>query len=260
MPDLKIGDTVSLTVEKYDPSRDSAPRLETYEVPYTKQMRVLGSPRLRGRGARREPFLPVVLRRQEVRHVRGDGQRAPDPRVLGTSRAPDGRTAARGFSGRAGPGHRSITVLRERSVARALDAARATLWRLSRSNDRDRAGGSGRHHALHRVHAVRFGLSRERRAVHGTAPMVQLARFALDPRDGADRAATALAPGGIEHCVGCRQCTHVCPAGIRVFEGAIEGLNRQARESGRSDRSRGGRSSSPASTTSQGSRADSLRW
>ena len=41
MPDLKIGDTVSLTVEKYDPSRDSAPRLETYEIPCTREMRVL---------------------------------------------------------------------------------------------------------------------------------------------------------------------------------------------------------------------------
>ena len=67
----------------------------------------------------------------------------------------------------------------------------------------------------------------------GPAPMVQLARFALDPRDEADRASTALAAGGIDHCVGCRQCTQVCPAGIRVFEGAIEGLKRQIRDSGK---------------------------
>ena len=41
MPELKVGDSVSLTVEKYDPSRDSVPRLETYEIPYTREMRVL---------------------------------------------------------------------------------------------------------------------------------------------------------------------------------------------------------------------------
>ena len=58
----KIGDSVSLTVEKYDPSRDSAPRLETCEIPCTKEMRVL-----------------EALDRQHIRTATGRGARHPAP-------------------------------------------------------------------------------------------------------------------------------------------------------------------------------------
>jgi succinate dehydrogenase/fumarate reductase iron-sulfur protein len=57
----------------------------------------------------------------------------------------------------------------------------------------------------------------------GPAAMVQLARWAFDPRDGADRAALALY-GGIGQCADCGDCTVACPAHIPVKEMALAGL------------------------------------
>jgi len=61
----------------------------------------------------------------------------------------------------------------------------------------------------------------------GPAPLVQLAKFALDPRDSGPRAQLALAPGGIANCVSCYQCSQACPVGIPVLEEAIDGLRKE---------------------------------
>jgi fumarate reductase (CoM/CoB) subunit B len=57
----------------------------------------------------------------------------------------------------------------------------------------------------------------------GPAALVQLARWAFDPRDGLDRGALAVA-AGIRECADCGDCTAACPAGIPVKEMAIAGL------------------------------------
>ena len=57
--------------------------------------------------------------------------------------------------------------------------------------------------------------------------MVKLARFSLDPRDGADRAAAAVDAGLDVYsatCPGCRRCESVCPKDIDVFIHAIQVL------------------------------------
>lgn len=57
--------------------------------------------------------------------------------------------------------------------------------------------------------------------------MVKLARFALDPRDGADRAEIAAAHGLDTYsatCPTCRRCMDVCPKGIDVYIDAIKVL------------------------------------
>jgi fumarate reductase (CoM/CoB) subunit B len=57
--------------------------------------------------------------------------------------------------------------------------------------------------------------------------MVKLARFALDPRDGADRSLLVHDAGLDQYsvtCPGCRRCMEVCPKGIDVFADAIQVL------------------------------------
>ena len=57
--------------------------------------------------------------------------------------------------------------------------------------------------------------------------MVKLARFALDPRDGANRVETAREAGLDIYsatCPSCRKCETVCPKAIDVFVDAIQVL------------------------------------
>jgi succinate dehydrogenase/fumarate reductase iron-sulfur protein len=64
----------------------------------------------------------------------------------------------------------------------------------------------------------------------GPAPLVRLAKYALDPRDDGNRALLAIRVGGIEDCVSCYQCTVACPMEIPILETAIEGLRAQIRD------------------------------
>ena len=233
MPDPKIGDTVSLTVEKYDPSRDSAPRLETYQVPYTQEMRVL------------EALDYVVEELGEslsyqwfcgVKKCGMCGVMVNGRQTLGCWEPVQPEMLVRPLAGF--PVVRDLVIDRSRYFT---DVQSMEPW-IQRK--RPYAGfpeaitGTELSAAADTMHCIECMLCVSACPANGEqfmgpAPMVQLARYALDPRDEADRASTALAPGGIDHCVGCRQCSHVCPAGIRVFEGAIEGLKRQIRASGR---------------------------
>jgi len=57
--------------------------------------------------------------------------------------------------------------------------------------------------------------------------MVKLARFALDPRDGANRAEMATNAGLDIYagtCPGCRRCADVCPKSIDVYLHAVQVL------------------------------------
>ena len=233
MPELIVGDSVSLTVEKYDPSRDSAPRLETYEIPYTREMRVL------------EALDYVVEELGEslsyqwfcgVKKCGMCGVMVNGRQTLGCWEPVEPEMIVRPLAGF--PVIRDLVIDRSRYFANVQSLE---LW-IQRKRPYDgfpeAITGAELSAAADTMHCIECMLCvsacpANGKQFMGPAPMVQLAQYALDPRDEADRAATALAPGGIEHCVGCRQCSHVCPAGIRVFEGAIEGLKRQIRQSGR---------------------------
>ena len=233
MPDLKIGETVSLTVEKYDPSRDSAPRLETYEIPCTREMRVL------------EALDHVVEELGEslsyqwfcgVKKCGMCGVMVNGRQTLACWEPVQREMVVRPLAGF--PVVRDLVVDRSRYFENVQALEPWMQRKRPYGGFPEAITGAGLAAAADTMHCIECMLCVSACPANGErfmgpAPMVQLARFALDPRDEADRAATALAPGGIEHCVGCRQCSHVCPAGIRVFEGAIEGLNRQVRESGR---------------------------
>ena len=69
----------------------------------------------------------------------------------------------------------------------------------------------------------------------GPAPLVALAELALDPRDGADRAALAEEVAGVFKCVSCYECERVCPAEIPIVADAIEPLKRLAYRRGQGD-------------------------
>ena len=232
MPELKIGETVSVTVEKYDPSRDSAPRLETYKVPYTREMRVL------------EALDYIVEELGEslsyqwfcgVKKCGMCGVMVNGRQTLGCWEPVEAEMIVRPLAGF--PVVRDLVIDRSRYFA---DVQSMEPW-LQRKRPYggfpEAIDGAELAAAAHTMHCIECMLCVSACPANGErfmgpAPMVQLARFALDPRDEADRLTTALAPGGIDHCVGCRQCSHVCPAGIRVFEGAIEGLKRQIRQFG----------------------------
>lgn len=57
----------------------------------------------------------------------------------------------------------------------------------------------------------------------GPAPLVRLAKYQLDPRDGGDRSEILLM-GRIEDCGSCNECSIACPKEIDVLGDAIDGL------------------------------------
>ncbi len=58
----------------------------------------------------------------------------------------------------------------------------------------------------------------------GPALLVQFAQQALDPRDTADRGRIAFEEGGIFECISCYKCEEVCPVEIPIVERIIEPL------------------------------------
>ena len=232
MSDLKIGDTVSLTVEKYDPSRDSGPRLETYEVPYTKEMRVLEAldhvVEELGQSLSYQWFCGV--KKCGMCGVMVNGRQ-----TLGCWEPVEPEMLVQPLAGF--PVVRDLVIDRSRYFANVQSLEPWLKRKRSYAGFPEAIVASELSAAVDTMHCIECMLCVSACPANGDrfmgpAPMVQLARFALDPRDEADRASSAIVAGGIDHCVGCRQCSHVCPAGIRVFEGAIEGLKRQIRQSG----------------------------
>ena len=65
----------------------------------------------------------------------------------------------------------------------------------------------------------------------GPAPLVQFAQVALDPRDSMDRGQLAVDLAGIFNCVSCYKCEEVCPVGIPIVSRVIEPLKARAYQS-----------------------------
>lgn len=65
----------------------------------------------------------------------------------------------------------------------------------------------------------------------GPAPLVQFAQVALDPRDGIERGRIAAETAGIFNCVSCYKCEEACPVGIPVVTQIIEPLKALAYKS-----------------------------
>ena len=232
MSGLQVGDVLSLTVQKFDPSRDDAPHTETFSVPYTKEMRVL------------EALDYVVEELGEsiayqwfcgVKKCGMCGVMVNGRQTLGCWEPVARDMTVRPLDG--------FPVIRDLVIDRSGYFNNVQTLQPWIQRKRPYAGfpeaitGPDLQAAAETMHCIECLLCVSACPANGTdfmgpAPMVQLARFALDPRDEGDRAKAALDLGGIGHCVGCQQCSRVCPNGIRVFEGAIQGLRGQIRQQG----------------------------
>ena len=238
MTDLNVGDPIKVTIQKFDPSRDDEPQYETYTVPYTKEMRILEAldyiveelgeslayqwfcgvkkcgmcgMRVNGRptltcweGVEPEmvieplPQFPVIRDLVIDRNPYIEKTLALDPFI------DRGETVYPGF-----PEALTSSVMEQPAkMAHCIECMLCVSVCPSYGED-----------------------------FVGPAPLVQLARFALDPRDqaGERRAETAINIGGIANCVSCYECSQACPTGIPVLEWAIDGLRKQIVEHGVGD-------------------------
>ena len=182
------------------------------------------------RGARSR--LSLVLRLEDVRHLRGAHERPRSAGLLGSGRAGDDDRAAAQSAGHPRSRGRSRAVRAQGRELRAMDRASGALCRLSRAalaqGDEERVEGA----RLHRLHGCYsacpvIGLG-DLTDFAGPAPLVQLGQTALDPRNDPAKVARALAQTGIFNCVSCYKCEEVCPASIPIVSRVIEPLKAQA--------------------------------
>lgn len=219
------GVVVSVTVYKYEPDVDPAPRYETFEVPYVDQMRVLDVLE-----AIREDLGRSVAYRWlcGVKKCGLCGVQVNGKPVLACWEPAEPQMTIEPLGG--------FRVLRDLVVER--DERDHDILRmhpfLERDADRPYPGlpepltGSEMRRAATMMHCIECHLctavcptAGEKFA--GPAALVALARWAFDPRDRAERGAYAIA-GGIAHCADCGDCTTACPAEIPIKEMAIAGL------------------------------------
>jgi fumarate reductase (CoM/CoB) subunit B len=225
---MREGDVIRARILRADPAAGQAPHFESYEVPYTKWMRVLD-------------VLNYVAEELEedlsYRWFCGNKMcgtcavRVNGREVLACWESAEPEMAIEPL--RNAPVIRDLAVDRTAYEQRVL---RLVPWLERRApyegfperlSHREMAQAS---HALDCISCMAcfsacpvVGLGDETRFA-GPAPLVQLARVALDPRDGIDRGRLALEEGSVFDCVSCYKCEEVCPAGIPIVTGAIEPL------------------------------------
>ena len=110
---LSIGDIVVVRVSRSDPENRAG--LQVFEVPYRKWMRLLDALNWIAENASQRSRLPLVLRLQDVRHLRGAHERSRGPGVLGSGRAGHDDRAVAQPAGRARPRRRPRAVRARRS-------------------------------------------------------------------------------------------------------------------------------------------------
>ena len=235
---LKVGDTVTAKIFRFDPSIDKAPRYETYQVPYVKWMRVLDvlnylteekDVELAHRWFCGVKKCGTCAVRMNGREVLACWESAEPEMVIEPLRHL--------------PVVRDLVVDREPYEQKVLQLK---PW-LQRNEpypgfpeyltDREMRLAS---HALDCISCMAcfsacpvIDLGDETRFA-GPAPLVQMAQTALDPRDGMERGKIALEVGDVFSCVSCYKCEEVCPAEIPIVTAIIEPLKALAYASRRS--------------------------
>lgn len=217
--------TITVNVYRYAPDVDPAPRYETYTVPYTRDMRVLD-------------VLEVI--REDLGQAIGYRWLCGVKKCGMCAMTVNGKPCLACWE----PAEPEMTIepLGGFRIIRDLVVDRDDYDReilrldpfLRRPEDRPYTGfpepltGVEMQRAATMMNCIECLLCvsvcptvSERFA--GPAAMVQLARWAFDPRDGAERSAYAI-HGGIGNCADCGDCTTVCPAKIPIKEVAIAGL------------------------------------
>lgn len=229
---LKLGDTITVHIEKFDPSSEPSPRITSYSVPYTREMRVL------------EALDYIVEELGEslafqwycgVKKCGMCGLMVNGRQTLSCWEPVEREMTIRPLDGF--PVIRDLVIDRSKYVSDVQSLQPWMQRKDSYGGFPESIDGTQLLPAAEMMHCIECMLCVSACPANGDdfmgpAPMVQLAKFALDPRDGGARASAAIKNGGIDHCVGCHQCTNACPTGIPVFEGAIEGLRDQIAKAG----------------------------
>ncbi len=216
---------VKANVFRYAPDVDAAPRFETYEVPYSKEMRVLD-------------VLEAI--REDLGHAVGYRWLCGVKKCGMCSMTVNGKPCLACWE----PAESEMTIeplggfriIRDLVVDR--DDYEEQILRLDpflqRPEERPYPGFPEPLTAVEMQRAATMMNCIEcllcvsvcptmGEKFAGPAAMVQLARWAFDPRDAAERGAYALA-GGIGNCADCGDCTTACPAKIPIKEMAFAGL------------------------------------
>ena len=232
---LKEGDTVKAKIFRYDPSKDTEPRYETFEVPYIKWMRVLDVLNYVSED------LEVPMAHRWFCGVKKCGTCAV--RV-------NGREVLSCWE--AAEPEMTIEPLRHLPVIRDLVVDRKPyedlILKMAPWLERDEPYPGFPEHITDREMAQAslaldcvscmacysacpvLDLGDETKFA-GPAPLVQLAQTALDPRDSMDRGRIALEEASIFSCVSCYRCEEVCPTEIPIVSGVIEPLKALAYKS-----------------------------
>jgi len=230
MTELQIGDPLKVTVQKYDPSRDSEPYFKTYSVPYTREMRVL------------EALDYIVEELGDslayqwfcgVKKCGMCGFLVNGRQTLGCWEPVEPEMVIKPLP--------NFPVIRDLVIDRESYFTNTTALQTNMQRQSPYPGfpepitGLDMREAAEMMHCIECMLCVSACPAYderfmGPAPMVQLAKFALDPRDEGPRAQYARDVGGIDHCVSCYQCSRVCPTHISVYELAIRGVREQIRE------------------------------
>ena len=225
---VKDGDTISVRVQRFDPTQDAAAYFESFTVPYAKWMRVLD----------------VLIYISDEHGSDLSYRWYCGSKMCGTcAMRVNGREVLACWEG----AERDMTIepLRNFPVARDLSVDRQPYEELVLSLkpwiERGSAYPGFPEPLTHRQ--MRFasgaldciscgacysaclvvGLGDVTRFA-GPAPLVQLAQKALDPRDSLDRSVDLIDRASIFSCVSCYRCEEVCPAGIPIVSAVIEPL------------------------------------
>jgi succinate dehydrogenase/fumarate reductase iron-sulfur protein len=224
---MQPGDLLNVTIKKYDPTRDDAPYYRTYSVPYKREMRIL------------EVLDSIVEEQGEslayqwycgVKKCGMCGMTVNGRPMLACWEPAEPDMVIEPLANF--PVIRDLVIDRGQYMQNML-ALRPVLQRVRPYTGFPEAiTGVQMAPAAEAMHCIECLLCVSVCPTYGPdfvgpAPLVQLARFALDPRDGGPRAKLAINVGGIENCVSCYQCTQACPLNIHVLEVCIDGLRRQ---------------------------------
>jgi len=223
---LQVGDMCKVTVRKFDPSRDDEPYFKTYEVPYTREMRVLET-------------LDYIV--EEL------GDSLDYQWYCGVKKCGGCAMRVNGKPGLACwepaqqemliepleklPLIRDLVIDRTQYEQNLIHIAPELLRGEEYPGFPEYLTPELMGHSIEMMHCIDCliclsvcpAYSDDSQYI-GPAPLVQLARFALDPRDEAPRAELAVTQGEIAGCVSCYECTEACPTGINVLEHAIDPL------------------------------------
>ena len=225
---LREGDTVRVRLQRFDPSRDEAPYMESYEVPYTKLMRVLDVLNYIAEDLEEDLAYRWYcgVKKCGTCAVRVNGRE-----VLSCWEAAEPDMVIEPL--RHAPVIRDTVVDREPYEERIkrmtpwLERATPYPGFPERLSHRDMGGVV---HALNCLSCM-CCLSAcpvldlgDETDFAGPAILVQFAQQALDPRDSMDRGRIALEEGSIFDCVSCYRCEEACPVGIPIVSAIIEPL------------------------------------